>query len=150
MGMRTAISRSVLIGIRRFSADAGPCEACGLLFGDGDAVTGFQATENVAETPETRFEIEPRALFAALRKERAGGPSIAGYWHSHPSGDARPSATDASMADPDGKLWVIVAGESVTAWRATADGALHGRFSRVELVESDEEGRTHSLFGSQS
>jgi proteasome lid subunit RPN8/RPN11 len=128
--MRIAISRSVLIGIRRFSADAAPQEACGLLFGEGEAITGFQAAENVAESPETRFEIDPRALFAALKAERAGGPRIAGYWHSHPSGDATPSATDAAMAMADGKLWVIVSGDQVTAWRA-GDRGLFDRFEPV-------------------
>ncbi|WP_256731346.1 M67 family metallopeptidase [Sphingomonas sp. dw_22] len=126
------ISRSVLIGIRRFSADAAPLEACGLLFGDGVGITGFRATGNVAEQPETRFEIEPGALFAALRAERAGGPRVVGYWHSHPSGDATPSATDAAMAAPDGKLWLVVGGETVTAWRAGERG-LHGRFEAVAL-----------------
>lgn len=136
MGMRIAISRSVLIGIRRFSADAAPNEACGLLFGDGDAITGFQVAENVAEMAETRFEIDPRALFAALKTERAGGPKIIGYWHSHPSGDAMPSATDAAMAAPDGKLWLIVAGEAVTGWRAAERGE-HGRFEEVALAPKD-------------
>ncbi len=105
-----------------------------MLFGEGDAITGFQAAENVAETPETHFEIDPRALFAALKAERAGGPKIAGYWHSHPSGDATPSATDASMAAPDRKLWVIVAGDAVMAWRTSPDGALHGRFDAAEIA----------------
>ena len=136
MGMRITISRSVLIGIRRFSADAAPKEACGLLFGDGDRITGFQRAENIAETPETRFEIDPRALFAALKAERAGGPGLLGYWHSHPSGDAMPSATDAAMAAPDGKLWLIVGGETVTAWRAGGAG-LHGRFTEVVLERID-------------
>lgn len=134
MGMRIAISRSVLIGIRRFSADAAPREACGLLFGEGGAITGFQAAENVAETPETHFEIDPRALFAALKAERAGGPKIAGYWHSHPSGDATPSATDAAMAAADGKLWMIAAGELIAAWSAGESG-LHDRFEPVVLTE---------------
>ncbi|WBY08305.1 M67 family metallopeptidase [Sphingomonas sp. 7/4-4] len=107
--MRAHVSRSVLIGIQRIFADAAPREACGLLFGAPDRITDWQAVENVAEEPERRFEIEPGALFAALRAERAGGPKIVGYWHSHPSGDATPSVTDAAMAQPDGKLWLIVA-----------------------------------------
>jgi len=94
----------------------------------------MQATENVTEDPERRFEIDPAALFAALRAERAGGPKIVGYWHSHPSGDATPSATDAAMAAADGRLWLIVAGEAATLWRAVEAGALHGRFDAVELV----------------
>src|SRR5687768_15808559 len=101
MGMKTRVSRSVLIGIRQISADCAPREACSLLFGEPHAITSFQATENVAEDPERRFEIDPVALFAALRAERAGGPKIIGYWHSHPSGDATPSVTDAAMAAPD-------------------------------------------------
>lgn len=122
----------MLDGIRQESAAAAPREACGLLFGEPDRITAFQAVENVAESPETRFELDPAALFAALRAERAGGPRIAGYWHSHPSGDALPSATDAEMAAPDGKLWVIVAGDAVRAWRAGGRGP-HGRFEALEI-----------------
>ncbi len=134
MGMKAHVSRSVLIGIQRISADAAPREACGLLFGAPDRITDWQAVENVAEEPERRFEIEPGALFAALRAERAGGPKIVGYWHSHPSGDATPSVTDAAMAQPDGKLWLIVAQESEGLWRAEDRGPLHGRFTPVELI----------------
>ena len=134
MGMRAHISRSVLIGIRRISADAAPREACGLLFGAPDRITGWQAVENVAEEPERRFEIEPGALFAALRAERAGGPKILGYWHSHPSGDASPSVTDAAMAQPDGKLWLIVARDGATLWRAENQARLHGRFKPMEFT----------------
>lgn len=133
MGMGIRVSRSVLIGIRRISADAAPREACGLLFGSPEAITDWQVVENVAEAPETHFEIAPTALFAALRAERAGGPRIAGYWHSHPSGGATPSRTDAAMAHPDGKLWLIVAGEAVTLWRAERGGAVHDRFAPVDF-----------------
>lgn len=134
MGMKAYVSRSVLIGIQRVSADTAPREACGLLFGAPDRITDWQAIENVAEEPERRFEIEPGALFAALRAERAGGPKIIGYWHSHPGGDATPSVTDAAMAQPDGKLWLIVAGESATLWRAEDRARLHDRFTPVELI----------------
>ncbi|WP_448665033.1 M67 family metallopeptidase [Sphingomonas sp. CJ20] len=136
MGMAVSISISVLIGIKAFSSAAQPREACGLLFGDAEkrAIFGFQTVENVAAIPETHFEIDPAALFAALRAERAGGPALAGYWHSHPSGLAFPSETDAAMAAPDGKLWLIVAGEDVTAWRAVENGSVLGRFLSVPIV----------------
>ena len=137
MGMETRVSRSVLIGTRQISADLAPREACGLLFGTPDAITAMQPAENIAEDPERRFEIDSAALFAALRAERAGGQRIVGYWHSHPSGDATPSETDAAMAAPDGKLWLIVAGDAVTLWRATEAGALHGRFDTVAILEQD-------------
>ncbi|MDF7776242.1 M67 family metallopeptidase [Sphingomonas sp. AOB5] len=134
--MRCRISRCVAETIRSDARAAAPREACGLLFGAAREITAAQVAENVSETPETRFEIDPRALFAAMRSERSGGPEIAGYWHSHPSGDATPSATDAAMAAPDGKLWLIVAGEAITAWQA-GEGGLHGRFEAVELAVED-------------
>ena len=120
----------MLVAIRQESALVSPREACGLLFGEDDAITAMQVVDNVAEDPERRFEIDPRALFAALRAERAGGPRLIGYWHSHPGGDATPSITDAAMAAPDGKLWLIVAGDMATLWRAGSQG-LHGRFAPI-------------------
>ena len=108
--------------MRRESAAAAPREACGILFGDNGEISDCSVTENVADDPLRRFEIDPRALFAALRAERAGGPKLAGYWHSHPSGDPTPSATDAGMAEPDGKIWLILGAGRMTAWAARREG----------------------------
>lgn len=132
MGMRFDISRYVLIGIRQISAAAAPKEACGLLFGTVGMIDAFQAAENVSETPERTFEIDPRTLFAALKAERAGGPKIVGYWHSHPSGDATPSATDAAMAQADGKLWLIVTATEMTLWRPAEKVVYGNREYRID------------------
>lgn len=128
--MGLGISSCVIALIQRAAAEAAPQEACGLLFGV-DGVERASVADNVAADPARRFEIDPAALIAALRTERTGGERVIGYWHSHPSGDATPSATDAAMAAADGKIWVIVAGDAVTAWRAGGSG-LHGRFEQVE------------------
>jgi len=93
-------------------------ERCGILFGNDDRIADASVCANVAADPTRTFEIDPVALFAALRAERAGGATILGYWHSHPSGDVWPSATDAGMAVPDGKIWLIVSGVTVGMWRA--------------------------------
>lgn len=130
MGLR--ISSCVIALIQQAAADAAPLEACGLLFG-ADGVARASVAANVSDDPARRFEIEPGALIAALKAERGGGDKVIGYWHSHPSGDAAPSATDAAMAAADGKIWVIVAGDAVTAWRAGASG-LHGRFEAVAIA----------------
>jgi proteasome lid subunit RPN8/RPN11 len=131
--MRVRISRCVVELIQRAAAEAAPREACGLLFGAGDTIEAASVEDNVAANPHTHFEIDPAGLFAAIRAERAGGPCVAGHWHSHPSGDAMPSITDAAMAVADGKLWLIVTANAVTGWRATARGARHGRFDAIEL-----------------
>jgi proteasome lid subunit RPN8/RPN11 len=115
--MRLEISRDVLAGIRAEVAGAHPLEACGLLFGGAGGIDGWQVAYNIAEYPEREFEIDPTVLFAALRAERAGGPRLIGYWHSHPNGKAEPSALDREAAQNDGKVWLIFAGDDVTAWR---------------------------------
>ncbi|MFN4097536.1 MAG: M67 family metallopeptidase [Sphingomonas sp.] len=132
--MALRISSCVIALIQRAAAEAAPLEACGILFGDG-AVERASVAANVSDEPARRFEIDPAALIAALKAERAGGEQVIGYWHSHPSGDATPSTIDAAMAAEDGKIWVIVAGETVTVWRSGANG-LHGRFERVELAST--------------
>lgn len=121
----------MLDAIRQESAIVAPEEGCGLLFGSDSAVSGWQVARNVAATPMRHFEIDPAALFAALRAERAGGQTLAGCWHSHPSGDPTPSTTDAVMAQPDGKLWLIL-GDGFRLWRAGASG-LHGRFEEMAI-----------------
>ena len=98
-------------------------EVCGLLFGDRGAVTSAILADNHAQTPATAFEIDPNALIAAYKAQRTGGPHIIGHFHSHPNGLAEPSATDADMAEADGKLWLIVANTTITAWQAV-EGAL--------------------------
>jgi proteasome lid subunit RPN8/RPN11 len=114
------------------AAAASPgAEICGLLLGRDGAVAEARACRNVAADPATRFEIDPAALFAAHRAARAGGPAILGCYHSHPSGRAVPSACDAAAAEPNGWLWLIVAGEEVRGWRAVIAGAIWGRFDEA-------------------
>ena len=134
MVMQCTISRSLLAAIRAHAAREAPREACGLLFGAPGSITDAVPCANVAVDPLRRFEVDPAAVFAALRAERAGGPAVIGVYHSHPAGDARPSRADASDAAPDGRLWLIVGGNDVMAWRASETGAIKGRFDAVELL----------------
>jgi len=127
--MRVRISSEVLDALRSQAAADPAREICGLLFGSGSHVTAVQQARNVADEPARRFEIDPAALFAAIRAKRAGGPTLIGYYHSHPTGPAEPSATDRASSAGDGKLWVIVTPDAVTGWRAGADG-----FEPVEIV----------------
>lgn len=115
-------------------AAASPDEVCGLLFGTPDAIAAALHCRNVAAEPARFFEIDPAALLAAHRAARAGGPAIAGCYHSHPTGDPSPSARDAAGAAADGWLWLIVGGGEARLFRAAKEGAIHGRFDTVPLV----------------
>lgn len=101
---------------------AHPKECCGILLGEGTRITQASPAENVHPTPQTHFEIDPRALIDAHRAAREGGPQVVGYYHSHPVGKPEPSQTDAAMASGDGRIWAIMAGETVRFWQDHASG----------------------------
>lgn len=134
MGMALLIAITLRDDLVAAAAAAPAREICGLLLGDAVRVEALAPCRNVADDPARRFEIDPAALIAAHRVARAGGPQVIGHYHSHPSGDAMPSSRDAADATPDGSVWIIVAGDRVTAWRAVDDGAVHGRFEPLALA----------------
>lgn len=116
--MTLAITPETLAALQREAAIAAPEECCGILFGDGESVTALAPARNVHRDPLSHFEIDPQALVDAHRAARQGGPQVIGYYHSHPNGLARPSATDEAMAAGDGAIWAIIAAGCVTFWRA--------------------------------
>ena len=134
MGAMLEISTDLLRRIMALAAAQPGREVCGLLLGGPERVIGVEPCANVAAKPATTFEIDPVQLIAAHRRARAGGPAIAGCYHSHPRGDATPSERDAEAAPPDGGVWLIVGGGRFAAWRAVADGQLHGRFEPLTMV----------------
>lgn len=134
--MSIIIASGLIDGLWAQVAKSADQEICGLLLGQGKRVEQLLYTTNVAANPSREFEIEPAALIAAHRAMRSGGPVIIGYFHSHPTGAAIPSATDAAMAAPDGRYWLIAAQEEMTLWQAVPQGNVHGRFLPVPLVIS--------------
>jgi proteasome lid subunit RPN8/RPN11 len=117
MGNDLVVTRSVLAALIEAAARSAPEEACGLLLGAGAAVREARCCVNVAADPRRFFEVDPAALIAAHRAERSGGPTVMGYFHSHPSGVAEPSAEDQRQASGDGKVWVIVGQREIGFWR---------------------------------
>jgi proteasome lid subunit RPN8/RPN11 len=113
---------------------AGNQECCGLLLGDGQRADAVVLAKNVADDPTQHFEIDPTALIGAHKAARSGGPALLGYFHSHPSGLASPSATDVAQAAPDALFWLIIAAHGITAWQPmVTDGRVAG-FRPVTLV----------------
>ncbi len=132
--MNIAIASTALAAIVDHAHAEAPNEACGILFGSSTAIDRAERAANVAAHPARAFEIDPAALLAAYRTARGQGRQVVGWYHSHPNGEGRPSPTDAARAVEDGKVWLIVADDAVTAWRVVPDGAVHGRFAALDLV----------------
>ncbi|NVE94801.1 Mov34/MPN/PAD-1 family protein [Altererythrobacter lutimaris] len=101
---------------------AHPRECCGILLGEGNRIDQATPAKNVHPTPQSHFEIDPQVLIDAHRAAREGGPQVAGYYHSHTVGEPEPSQTDAAMASGDGRIWAIMAGDTVRFWQDQADG----------------------------
>jgi len=129
--MTLTISRTALNEIRRAAA-ADDVEICGLLLGRGGDVERVVPCANIAPDPQHAFEIDPAALVTAYRAARAGGPLVIGHYHSHPGGDASPSARDAAGAE-EGSYWIIAGATELRCWQALGGG----KFADVRVVACD-------------
>jgi desampylase len=118
--MLLRISSKSIAAIRAHAAETPGVEVCGLLFGTVEVVERVQRCANVADTPATRFEIDPAALIAAHKAERAGGAKLIGHYHSHPNGVCAPSEADRAEAVDVGQYWLIIAGADIGLWYVEA------------------------------
>lgn len=110
-----------------------PQECCGILVGreeDGvHLVEDVVPSINLSDTPQKTFEVD-MALRLRLHKElRDTGLGVIGHYHSHPEGQAEPSARDRERAWEEDMVWLIVAvksGEAVDVgahlFKDAADG----------------------------
>ena len=131
--MQLAIFTTVADEIRAHARRDHPREACGLLLGRGGRIEAAVEATNVADCPEHQFEIDPALLLRCHREARDGGRRLLGWYHSHPNGRGGPSATDAARVADDGMIWVIVARDTLRAFRTVADGPIEDRFEAVGL-----------------
>jgi len=120
--MKLSLAFGLVGALHAEAARAAPREACGLLLGQDGRINSILPARNVHPMPETHFEIDPKALIDAHRDARSGGPQIAGYYHSHPSGPPMPSATDRASAAGDGRIWAIIGLGRVELWRDAPSG----------------------------
>ncbi|MFC3213974.1 Mov34/MPN/PAD-1 family protein [Novosphingobium panipatense] len=126
------VTSAVIMKLREDASRAAPEECCGLLLGRHGRIEQAQEAANIAPDPRRRFEIDPAALFAAFKAARGEGAQVLGYYHSHPTGDARPSATDREHSTGDLRIWAIIADSEVAFWRDNANGSASQPFRIVQ------------------
>jgi proteasome lid subunit RPN8/RPN11 len=117
------ILRHVLESIATHAKRSHPNECCGILLterAEPTFVNRALPARNAAKDPTVRYELDPQDHLHAVNLESTTGVQIAGYYHSHPSGEGRPSQHDLDQAVP-GALYLIIGlgGDSpeVAAWR---------------------------------
>lgn len=123
------ITRAQLADLLRRSRDTSE-EVCGILIGQCNPgiVESLISARNVHPTPRHHFLLDASTLLLADTEARMRGQDIIGFYHSHPSGIAIPSAHDRRDAWPD-YVYVIVGGGNrvpayLTAWRMSHAGRL--------------------------
>jgi proteasome lid subunit RPN8/RPN11 len=109
-------SESDYAEIRRHGEDTYPHECCGILLGTADAEVrtvraSIRCGNTRTDSPENRYNIDPRELMRAQREAHARGLDIIGFYHSHPDHPARWSQTDFEEAHWIGCSYVITSVE---------------------------------------
>ena len=136
------ISPSDYAAIRHHGEETYPHECCGILIGtiEGDTRTVVKTTRcnNICtDSPQARYDIDPRELVRAQREAHERGLDIVGFYHSHPDHPTQWSPTDLEEAHWIGCSYVITSIEKGKAAQ-TASFVLSG--SREEDKAFAEEG----------
>lgn len=87
------IVRHVLDDVWAHAREASPRECCGVLLGVDDRIVDSVRAVNLAPGT-TRFELDPRDHFRAIRMARDRQLDVLGFYHSHPRTPSYPSPTD--------------------------------------------------------
>jgi len=85
-----------------------PEEACGLLAAapDGRATMAY-CIANLDASPDS-YTLDPAGHIRALHHAESNGWHLAAVFHSHPAGEAVPSATDLVGALEPGWLYIVI------------------------------------------
>ena len=119
------ISSSDYDAIRRHGEQTYPHECCGILIGtmEGDirTVSSIVRCNNIcADSPQTRYDIDPRELIRAQREAHDRGLEIVAFYHSHPDHPAQWSPTDLQEAHWIGCSYVITSVDNGMATETTS------------------------------
>src|SRR6202050_1881342 len=128
--------------LRRHGEETYPYECCGVLLGrvDDDHARVVSTTARCGNTrtdsPQNRYNIDPRELVRIQREGRERGLDIVGFYHSHPDHPAQWSPTDFAEAHWIGCSYVITAVEKGAA-RQTNSFLLTGTTEDDKAFQND-------------
>ena len=103
--------------LRQHGEETYPQECCGVLLGQMNnngarVVTSIARAGNTrTDSPQNRYNIDPKELVCIQREGRARGEDIIGFYHSHPDHPAQWSQTDLAEAHGFGCSYVVTSVE---------------------------------------
>jgi proteasome lid subunit RPN8/RPN11 len=107
------ILQSAYVELRAHGEETYPHECCGVLLGHDDGYGDRKVTKVARcgntrqDSPQNRYNIDPKELVRIQREARQAGLDILGFYHSHPDHPARWSQTDHAEAHWFGCSYVI-------------------------------------------
>jgi proteasome lid subunit RPN8/RPN11/predicted N-acetyltransferase YhbS len=136
------IDRKNYNALRQHGEETYPHECCGVLLGrmDGEdrIVTSIARAGNTrTDSPQNRYNIDPKDLIRIQREGRARGEDILGFYHSHPDHPAHWSKTDLAEAHWFSCSYVITSVENGNA-RLTNSFVLRGNDEPDKSFEAEE------------
>jgi proteasome lid subunit RPN8/RPN11 len=110
------LTKSVYDSLRRHGEQTYPHECCGVLLGqmhgnDREVTSAAPCGNTRTDSPQNRYDIDPRELVRIQREGRERGEDILGFYHSHPDHPAQWSVTDLAEAHWFGCSYVITSVE---------------------------------------
>jgi proteasome lid subunit RPN8/RPN11 len=111
--MALKLSKDHFDELRRHGEETYPYECCGVLVGEvGDAgvktvLAVVRCGNTRTDSPQNRYNIDPRDLIRIQRESQLAGWDIVGFYHSHPDHPAQWSTTDLADAHWVGCSYVI-------------------------------------------
>ena len=126
------IRKEILALLRQEAHRAPGEECCGLLAGrDGVITQMFPAANALASA--TAYEIAPLELFHNLREMRAARLELLGIYHSHPTGENRPSPRDIEQAFYPDAAYFILSPLPAAAQPVRAFSISEGRATELDI-----------------
>lgn len=115
-------------------ARRGPArEICGLLAGLHGVIAHAFPAENVAANPAKNYEIAPKEIIGLMRRFRASGIEFLGIYHSHPSGENKPSARDIELAYYSEEVYFIISPQPDAPKPVRAFSIRDGRATELDI-----------------
>lgn len=111
-----------------------PLEGCGLIYGQGSRGQAVVPMRNTLASP-FRFEMDPLEQIAVAKRFREEGLALLAIYHSHPSTEPYPSATDVEWAEAWQSAWFLIVSLRREEPEARCFRIEEGQVREVHVVE---------------
>lgn len=133
------VTRDVLARLLEEARRAPNEECCGLLAGRDGVISVVYPARNALQSAMA-YEIAPEELFRLVRQIREAGLQLLGIYHSHPTGENRPSESDIERAYYPDAAYFILSPYPGALQRVRAFSIREGRVTELEIHAATSQG----------